>query len=188
LETANPIGKKERKRMKLTKLFLSLASFTALVVGSGSAATAAGTKSGSFNVTSSVVSSCTLLSAPTLAFGPYDPVAGTAVTGTTTLSIQCTKGTPLKIALDAGSNDGSTSDAYNRMKGGTGGADLLTYQLQGTDSSGTLTQWNQKTLDFGVSANNTSAQTITINGTITAGQNAVSVGSYTDTVTATINY
>jgi spore coat protein U-like protein len=187
VETPNPIGKKERKRMKLTKLFLSLASFTALVVGSGSAATAA-TKTGTFKVTSSVVSSCTLLSAPTLAFGPYDPVAGTAVAGSTPLSIQCTKGTPLLIALDAGSNDGTTPDAYNRMKGGTGGADILTYQLQGTDSSGSLMQWNNKTLDFGLSTDNGTPKTITINGTITAGQNAVSVGSYTDTVTATINY
>src|SRR5258708_39806074 len=71
----------------------------------------AASSSASLGVTASVANNCTISTLP-LAFGSYDPVvanASTALDGTGTVTIACTKGATTTIGLGLGSNaSGST--------------------------------------------------------------------------------
>ena len=165
--------------MKLTKLFLTLTAFTALIVVSNTAG-AAGPKNGTFTVTTNVSNNCTIdTSAANIVFGAYDPVTGAAVTGSGTVKIACTKGaTGLSLALSGGANF-ATPD--NQM---ASGSERLKYDLY---SDSTLkTPWNNTSVTVPAPTSNAS-QSFTIYGQIKASQD-VAVGTYTDTVTATINY
>lgn len=66
-----------------------------LLAGAGVAADAtAATDSAGFQVTATVVQSCRIEAGNTLAFGNYDPTSDTAATGSTTIRVRCTNGTP----------------------------------------------------------------------------------------------
>lgn len=163
--------------MKLTKLFVAASVVSMLVVGMEGAASAAA-KTSDFQVTTSVKSNCTI-STMNIAFPDYDPISGAAVTANGQVTIKCTKGAPgLTLALSGGSNYSSPD---NRM---TNGTDLLKYGLfQDVSLS---TRWNGVTRDI-PAPGATTDQSFIIYGQINSDQEA-SVGSYTDTVTATINY
>lgn len=135
-----------------------------------------------FTVSADVVSSCTI-TANDLDFGNYDPTSLTDVTGTTTIVANCTIGTDYNIALDL---DGA-ADAESREMAGPG-VDTLTYGLY--QDVTLLVPWgeggdvlNTPVLTVGTGAN----QTHTVYGSITAGQ-GIQIGSYSDTVTATLSY
>jgi spore coat protein U-like protein len=163
--------------MKLTKLFVVVSAISTLVVGMEGAARAAA-KTSDFQVTTSVKSNCTI-STVNIAFPDYDPLSGAAVTANGNVTIKCTKGAAgLTLALSGGDNYSSPD---NQMSNGT---DLLKYGL--FQDSGLATRWNGVTRDI-AAPGATADQSFTIYGQINSGQEA-SVGSYSDTVTATINY
>lgn len=151
----------------------------------------AGTTTGTFQVTATVVNSCVINSAGNLAFGSYNPLSATATTGSSVISVNCTKGDAYTIAL----NDGlyGTSDTTRAMSdGATPTPDKLAYQLY-TDSGYTKV-WNSTCggsnncgsgTGAGPGAGN--AQTYTVYGQITAGQN-VPANSYSDTITLTVTF
>src|SRR6266849_6295257 len=81
--------------------------------------------SASLGVTASVANNCTISTLP-LAFGSYDPVvanASTALDGTGTVTIACTKGATTTIGLGLGSN---ASCSATRLTDGSG--NYLTYE------------------------------------------------------------
>ena len=145
------------------------------------------TKSTTFNVSSSVAANCTI-SATDLNFGAYDPLVAnktTALDVNTTVTVLCTKGsTGVNVGLDLGTHtvagnrfmsNGSDSlryELYSDSAGGTvwsnGGAGLVTWPVFGPIGAGAGTPH-------------------TVFGRVPAGQD-VSVGSYTDVVTATVNF
>jgi spore coat protein U-like protein len=145
----------------------------------------AGTDSSNMAVSATVTDTCTI-SAGALAFGSYDPVAGTAVDGTATLSVACTEGSTSLIALDQGVNpDGTSTDAapVRQMASGT---DLLGYSLW--QDAGHTTAWgNTAGTSSTYEAPDSSTSSITVYGQITGGQ-SVPAGSYTDTVVAEITF
>jgi spore coat protein U-like protein len=168
--------------MKLTKLLLVMASFGALLVGSDSAVRAAQTPEQTFHVTAAVVANCTL-TVHDFSFGTYDPLAADDTTVSVNWQVRCTKNAPgLKISIGQGENYASPD---NRMASTTTGVtDFLKYGLFMSDGT---TRWNGTTQNIASPSSGSIDEQITIIGKITALQDA-SVASYSDAVTATLNY
>ena len=142
-------------------------------------------KSTTFAVSSDVFANCTITAAD-LNFGAYDPVSANKTTPldvSTTVTVLCTKGsTGVTVGLDAGAN----SAGGNRYMATAG--DTLQYELY--SDSGHTTVWSTGAsavtwAAFGPLSNGAVAKTVY--GRIPAGQD-VTVGHYTDLVTATVNF
>lgn len=161
-----------------------LATLTAGVLSAGAAN--ALTATNTFQVTATVQATCST-SAGTLAFGNYTPGAG-PVTGTTTLSVRCTKNTPYTVFLNAGTTAGGTL-AQRLMASGT---NTLQYNLYTTAAATTV--FGDTTggtgQGAGTGAGVATANTLTVFGVLpdSAANQAAVPGAYTDTVTITVNY
>lgn len=147
-----------------------------------SAAAQAATATDTMTVSATVQSAC-VVSANPLAFGNYNPTSGSNTDATTTLSVTCTSGTSYTVGLSAGTGNGATVSARKM----TGGGNTLNYALY--QDSARSTNWgNTPGTDTPASATaGASAATLTVYGRITGGQN-VPAGTYTDSVTVTVNY
>jgi spore coat protein U-like protein len=162
-----------------------------LIAGAGMAALVAGfvgiaqsnvnatTATSTFAVTATVAANCTI-SAGALTFGAYDPVVTNATTNldqTSTITVACTKGSTGVVSLDNGANYSSG----RRMKAG---ANFLGYEMY--SDSGRTTVWNTtNTVSYTAASKATSP--LTVYGRVAAGQD-VPVGSYSDSVIATITF
>ena len=156
----------------------------------------AGSAPANLSVTASVNANCTITTSA-VAFGAYDPVvanATTALNGTGSVSIACTKGSAPSVTLDLGSN---AVGSQRNMKITGGGTDVLGYQLYQPPNTtpGTACTFPGSTV-WGTSAPQTftptvptskASRTYNVCGTVAAGQD-VSVGSYQDIVVATVNF
>ncbi len=162
-----------KRTIKLTVLTLAL-TFVSVAAFAQSATTT----NAANNISATVVKNC-LITNFALAFGNYDPTAAAATDASTTFDVRCTKGTVTSIQLDLGVNDGGTG--VRKM---TDGTDLLSYGLF-TDAARTVA-WTVAAPKAYTAASNAPV-TQTIYGRVTAGQD-VPVGSYFDTVQATINF
>jgi len=167
---------------------LAITVAAALPLAIASVPAQAGTATTTFQVTATVVSSCVINSVGALGFGSYDPNATTALTGTSTINVNCTKNAPYTIALDYGIHGGT---AANRIMQDAA-TDPLNYNLY-TDSAYSLV-WNSacgagNNCDSGTGAGPGvgNQQTYTVYGQLPAGQNAPA-GSYSDTITVTVNF
>lgn len=144
----------------------------------------AATTTTSINVTATVSDSCSA-SNTGVAFLTYAPLSGSATNTTGTVSVTCTKGTAYNIALNVGTGTGAS---YSLGRVMTSGSDTLKYNLY--TSSALTTVWGDATGGTAVvsGTGNGTSQISTIYATIPASQVNSKAGSYTDTVTATINY
>lgn len=138
----------------------------------------------SLQISASVSKNCTITTAP-VNFGAYDPVAANATNnldGIGTVTVTCTKGATAKIALDDGGNaQGNT----RRMA--QSGKEFLTYELyKNTQRTDIWGDGNNDSLDTGA-APNRNPRTFTVYGRVPSAQDAT-VGNYTDTVVATVNF
>jgi spore coat protein U-like protein len=164
--------------MKRTVLFLIALTVVSVPVFAAS-------QSANLGVTASVAANCTIATAP-VAFGAYDPVAANAATdllGTGTLTVACTKGAAATIDLGQGANYLAPT---RRMTAGAGA--FLNYALY-KDAARTQvwgsTMAGGTTYAYNSASKNSVA--ITVYGTVPQNQD-VTVGAYSDTVVATINY
>ena len=135
-------------------------------------------------VTASVAANCTITTSP-VAFGAYDPVSANAaanLTGSGSVNVACTKGTPATIDLG---NGGSFSGGSRRM---ASGSDFMNYSLF---KDAALTQaWGTGVAGGTTSAYNAATKNVTavtVFGMVPAAQD-ITVGAYADVVVATINY
>ena len=145
----------------------------------------AGSQPTTFTVKAKVDANCTI-SATDLDFGSYDPLVANKTApqdASTSVSVLCTKGSsPVTVGLNTGTH------ATRFMSNGT---DSLPYELYsdapgGTvwgNSGGALVTWPA----FGSIASQGTGVPHTVYGRIPSGQD-VSVGNYTDTITATVNF
>ncbi|SEL80522.1 Spore coat protein U (SCPU) domain-containing protein [Pseudoxanthomonas sp. GM95] len=147
-----------------------------------------------FNVKLIVTKACTITAAAAtdVDFGSAASTATANVDNTGTLTVQCTPLTPYTVALNAGSNAGTTGDVTTRRMKNTN-ASITTNNYVGYQLYSDVTRsavWGATT------GTNTQAgtglglnQVYTVYGRITnlAGNNPAT-GSYQDTVTATITY
>jgi spore coat protein U-like protein len=134
-----------------------------------------------FGVTATVEASCTI-SGTTLAFGIISAL-GADVDATSALTATCTYGSAYTVGLDAGTGLGATVTARKM----TSGTDLLNYSLY-TDT-GRTTNWDDIGGTSVVAGTGTGAgQAITVYGRVPTGQTSTPVGSYSDTITVTIDF
>ena len=140
--------------------------------------------SASLTVNATVTKNCTITTAP-VAFGNYDSVAANATApldGVGTVTVTCTKGAVAKVGLNAGSNAEGTT---RRMLGGT--AAYLGYELY--KDPGRATVWGDTAsdaLDI-PAAPDRNPRNFPVYGRVAAAQDAA-VGTYVDTVVATVNF
>lgn len=141
-------------------------------------------QSASLTVSATVSKNCTITTAP-VTFGAYDPVAANATApldGTGTITVTCTKGAVATVGLNPGSNAQGTTRRMSQ-----GAAAYLTYELYKDSSHSTV--WGD-TLDTALdvpAAPNRNPRDFPVYGRVPQAQDA-SVGSYTDTVVATVNF
>jgi len=172
--------------MKFSKTALSTLSAAVvgfLALGIASTPAVAATQTATIAVTANVVVACTINANP-LAFGTYN---GAALAVQTTVTVNCTKGGGYTVGLNQGTTTGGL-DTARKMTGLTGTAvgTTLNYNLY---SNATLTtNWGNTLATGWILGTGTGAvQTLTVYGQMAAGQ-ALTVGTYGDTVTATITY
>lgn len=185
--------------MPLRKVSSALALASLLGVGAAllapAPAHAAGSTPTNLAVTASIAANCTI-STTAVAFGAYDPVvtnATTALNASGSVIIGCTKGSAPTITLGLGAN---ASGAQRNMLNGSN-SDVLGYQLYQPPNTtpGTACTfpasniWGTAGAQIFTPTVPTTKATRTYNicGTVAAGQD-VSVGSYSDTVVATVNF
>lgn len=140
-----------------------------------------------FQVTATVLKACLMTTPATLAFGSYDPAAGTALTGSTNLNVTCTFGTPYSLGLSPG--NGSGASVTNRLmtsNSAAAGNNTLGYGL--FKDSAHQTNWDNSVSGTGYVGNGV-VQPQTIYGLIPTGQYAAAPATdYTDTITLTLTY
>lgn len=159
--------------MKLVGKILFPAAMMALHSVAGSA-----TATSTLLVTATVSAACIVSTSP-VAFGVYNPTAGTVLDGTGSVAVTCTNGTSYAVSLDGGGQADVAARAMANVP------DLLSYQLY-SDAART-TVWGSTGGDL-VNATGTGLQVNhTVYGRVPASQN-VPVGSYTDTVNVTVTY
>jgi spore coat protein U-like protein len=142
---------------------------------------AQGTQTTTFLVQTTVASTCAILAVP-LTFGAY---TGAQIDSTSTITVTCTNGSAARVLLDEGPNKaGGSTAASPQRRMSDGAAHYLTYQLYSDNAGGTV--WDNvtgKTLTgSGI------AQALTVYGRLPGAQLGAPVGSYTDTITATISF
>lgn len=178
----------------LRKSLLNLLVAAALLSVSGFALAASA--SANLAVSAAVSQNCTI-STTALAFGAYDPVvanASAALNASGGVTVACTKGaTGLTIGMGNGAN---ASGSQRRMLGGTSGG-LLNYNLfqPPNNTPGTActfpgtTAWDTGAGVLALTdAPSKADRTYNVCGTIPGGQDVSADPSYTDTVSATINF
>jgi spore coat protein U-like protein len=156
----------------------------------------AATATANMAVTASVSKNCAITTTP-LVFGAYDPVTANltlALTGNGTVSVACAKNSSgLTVGMSNGAN---VSGAQRQMKGVTvANTDFLQYDLfqppsntPGAACNFTApTAWTDAAPLTLSTAPSKAARTYNVCGSIPGAQD-VTVDSYTDTVTATINF
>jgi spore coat protein U-like protein len=163
-------------KMKLSAWMRSLAIWAVMAVAGGPALASPPPGQAPFNITATVAGSCTL-SAADASLGAYD--SSTDLDGTAEITYQCTSGLSPSISLGA---------PFHTLSTGTGGnIDYNLYQ-----DSGHSVLWGDGVTNGsqteGVTADG-SSHNATAYIRVYAGQGGSAwAGSYSDTVTATINW
>ena len=185
--------------MRLVMENLTKGLLTALLLGGTCGLALAGSSTGSLSITATVAQTCSVSATSTLAFGAYDPVvanASSALTGTGSVSIKCTKGSSgITIDLDAGAH---VSGTQRRLQGATVTTDFLNYGITQPATTSPWTSCAGSTVwgstvggsvytPSGVTWSAAAAQAFTVCGSVPAAQN-ISAQSYSDTVTVTVNF
>jgi len=149
----------------------------------------AGSASTSLSVTATVSNNCTISTAA-LAFGAYDPIvthASTALDGTGTVTIACTKGATTTIGLDTGTHAGNAVGTTRAMSDGAGSPSYLSYELYQNSSRTTVWSNSGGGLYTPAAAPSKAARSYTVYGRVPSGQDPPA-GSFSDSVTATVNF
>jgi spore coat protein U-like protein len=168
-----------------------LAGVAGALVGLSNVANAVGVATQTFAVSATVTSTCTI-TATAMNFGAYNPLNASATTATSSVTIACTKAATSTIGMNPGLN---FSGGFRNMKA----TDSIAYTIgqppstvPGTACAFPGTPWDTTTGLFTPTASpGIAARTYNVCGSIAAGQDVTgSAGgtSYTDTVTASVNF
>lgn len=143
----------------------------------------AGSQNAAFTVQVNVVSACSI-SAATLDFGSYTPTALVGASGSSALTVNCTNGAIATIDLDQGAQPATGSTALVPLRQMAHIAGRLAYLLYQDTTH--LVPWGAGLASKSFTGTGV-ASTVTVYGFIAPLQ-TVTAATYTDSVTATINY
>ncbi|MGI0149093.1 MAG: Csu type fimbrial protein [Thermoplasmata archaeon] len=138
-------------------------------------------------ISATVVSSCSITALP-VAFGNYDALSATPKDATGSVDVSCSIGSLPKIWLGQGLNAGAGSTAavpVRRMINGT--TNFLSYQLYQDTTHLLVWGGTEASSPAAIPATGLIAVTSTIYGRVPVNQTST-VGAYTDTVVATVNF
>ncbi|HET7784842.1 MAG TPA: spore coat U domain-containing protein [Myxococcales bacterium] len=179
----------------IRKLSLALCLASAAFVGH-SQAFAGSASAPAFQAKAHIDPNCTISVAGDLDFGAYDPLqanATAAKTGSTSLTLTCTRGSGSTINLSSSTNFGTGLAGKRAMTNGTSSLsyDLFWPDAVGASAAATATPWGDGTTSGNglvvAAAPSIAARTVMVFGSIPAGQDA-STGVYSDSVVATVNF
>jgi spore coat protein U-like protein len=193
------IGFLQFKETLVSKTAFSLTAALLLISASGFSVEvqAAGTST-QIPVTANVPQTCSVSTSNALAFGAYDAVATNRtapLNASGTISVSCAKGaTGLQIGMNNGAHN---VDGQRQMVGAASAANLLSYNIFQPPSNtpgtacifpGTKAWGAEGASTFVVgSPTSNAARNFNVCGTVPAAQD-VSVDSYSDVLTAVINF
>lgn len=167
---------------------LSIWSLSAAALALAVPAVHAQSAPSNFTVSAAVTRTC-LISTVDMNFGNYDPISTHATTPLDvngSVQITCTRGTLATIDLSPGANSTNAVGTTRAMAGA--GPEYLSYELYRDNTFGQV--WGVGSPGNALvppAAPDRNPRTFTIYGRIPAGQDR-SVGNYSDTVTATVNF
>lgn len=162
-------------------LFGTLALGLVVLAAPASAATTADVA-----ISATVVSSCSITALP-VAFGNYDALSATADDATGSVAVSCSVGSNPVIWLGQGLNADTGSSAVAPIRQMTDGTDFLGYQLFQDASRTTVWGADNSSAPAAAEAVDLDPVTSTIYGRIPINQLST-VGAYSDTVVATVNF
>lgn len=160
----------------------------ALVLLTAAGPALAGSASSTFTVSASVTENCTI-GTTAINFGSYDPLVAnvsTPLDAQGSVTITCTKGAVTTVGLDAGTNSANASGTTRAMKNGS--ADYLSYEIYQDSSHSTVWGSSGGALFNSGTAPSKAPRTFPTYGRIPAGQDVPAGVTYTDSVTATVNF
>lgn len=157
----------------VSKHFRAVAAAVTLALGSPAFAASA---TANFDVNIQVLATCAI-SASNLTFSSITTGTTSNNDATSSLTVNCSTGTPYSISLDNGTN-------YSVGRRMSSGSSFINYYLY--SDSGRSAQWNSTTTKSGTG--NGSDQRHDVFGRVPSGQSIAYTGSYGDTVIATITY
>ena len=152
----------------------------ALLAMLSSSAAPAGTTTSTFQVQVTVQASCTIVSSPTLDFGPQGVFAAN-VDQSSVIQVQCTNTTPYDIGLNAGTGSGATVATRKMTSGGA----TVNYSLYKDVAHTTV--WGDTGAGTVSATGNGAAQSYTVFGRIPP-QTTPVPATYADTITLTVTY
>ncbi len=129
-----------------------------------------------FDVNVQVLATCSI-SASNMTFSSITTGTTSNTDATSSLTVNCSNGTPYTVALGNGNN-------YSGGRRMTNGTTNINYYLY--SDSGRSTQWNSTSTQTGTGSG--SDQNFTIYGRIPSGQSVPFTGAYSDTIIATVTY
>jgi spore coat protein U-like protein len=166
----------------MRRIVIVLTGFATLSIVAGN--TLSGQQqSATLTVSANVTRNCTIMTAA-VSFGAYDPVAANATApldGVGTITVACTKGSTATVGLSTGANAEGTA---RRMIGAASA--YLNYELYKDSGRATIWGTDSNALEIGA-APDRHPRAFTVYGRVPQAQDAT-VGTYTDTVTATVNF
>jgi len=173
------------RTIKSNMLNVALTAAMVLVSAGFAIAGHAATDTSNLAVNATILDACTIVTTG-VNFGNYDHNASSDKGATGSVTETCTNGTAAKITLGQGLWPTATSVDGVPERQMASGTNRMAYFLYSDEGAGTL--WGN-TPATGVSQTGTGfeGEAITVYGFITAGQN-VPVGSYADTVVATVTF
>ena len=170
---------------RINRLRFTLASaFGVIAIAAVPATAQTVPATGQMTASSNVTANCTIDTTP-LAFGDTNVTDGNAHEGTATIEVLCTNGTTWTAAADKGQGGTNATMALRKMSFGT---DTLNYILY-TDLAKTAI-WGDATTGTATISRVGSGvtQSLSLAGTIPAGQVGAPKGLYADTIAVTVTY